>query len=124
MKPASVWQKFIRDEDFKILSPTRLMVRFKSRRSHKILIEEQTDGWHLKALVVKQAPFGIDLFKWSTSNNRGLRLLGLQFENGSLFGTLWIPKPGLGAVEFQMHARYLATECDRLEFALTGEDHE
>jgi hypothetical protein len=57
--------------------------------------------------------------------NRSVMLVGFRVdERGRMVGESWVPKPGLTAAEFQFILRHLATESDRFEFQLSGQDHE
>jgi hypothetical protein len=57
--------------------------------------------------------------------NRAVSLVGFRVdERGKLVGEISAPKVGLSADELQFLVRHLATECDRFEFQLTGEDRE
>lgn len=120
----SAWQAFIQEPDLKVISSSRFQVNFAIGRSHMIHVEEDIEGWRLRAVVASH-PQVDDLFQWAALVNRGLTLLGLEVDaKGVLIGSSWVPKIGLTATEFQMLARQLAAECDRLEFALTGLDRE
>jgi hypothetical protein len=55
--------------------------------------------------------------------NRGTELVGFHIDRRRrLMGVTWVPKAGLAEAEFQLCVRTLATECDRYEFELTGQD--
>jgi hypothetical protein len=55
--------------------------------------------------------------------NRSSALVGFRIDpKGRLVAEAWLPRPGLSAEEFLSTIRRLATEADRVEYLLTGED--
>jgi len=120
------WHSLAKASDLAI-EPGGLHVRFEDSRSHRLQVIEEEDSWLLRGLVVRQAggPFEGRPALEAALRNRQLRLFGLRIVGeGRLVGECRVPKPGLTAAEFQLHARHLAAECDRLEYLLTGKDRE
>lgn len=120
------WHSLAKASDLEI-EPGGLHVRFEDSRSHRLQVIEEEDSWLLRGLVVRQAggPFEGRPALEAALRNRQLRLVGLRIVGGGrLVGESRVPKPGLTSAEFQLHARHLAAECDRLEYLLTGKDRE
>lgn len=91
------------------------------------MITDQPDHWLLRGLIVRQAgvTFEPEPMLAAAIRNRQLRLCGLSVDDrGNLWGQSMVPKIGLDTHEFLLCARHLATECDRLEYLLTGRDRE
>ena len=93
-------------------------------RKHRISVEEQEAAFRLVGVVVGSRRSDLDdLERDAWQRNRRLLLVGMRFdERDRLVGESWVPKAGLTQSEFLVHLRTLATECDRYEFQLTGED--
>ena len=124
--PSPPWHSLAKASDLEI-DPTGLHVRFADSRSHRLRVIEEEDAWLLRGLIVRQVsgPFEERPALEAALRNRHLRLIGLRIVGeGRLIGECRVPKPGLTAGEFQLHARHLAAECDRLEYLLTGKDRE
>lgn len=91
------------------------------------MVIDATDHWILRGLVVRHAvtKFDPEPMLAAAIRNRQLQLCGLSVDQkGNLNGQCMVPKVGLDADEFQLCARHLAAECDRLEYLLTGRDRE
>ncbi|MEO5912692.1 MAG: hypothetical protein ABIS50_00550 [Luteolibacter sp.] len=125
-KPLQSWGKLARAKDI-LIEPKGILVNFADGRSHRVLVIDQPDHWILRGLVVRQASVAFDPEPMlaAATRNRQLRLCGLSVDvRGNLWGQSMVPKAGLDAHEFQLCARHLAAECDRLEYLLTGRDRE
>lgn len=104
-----------------------LLVRFDDGRSHRLSVIDDKNGWRLRGLIVRDAAktYSSTPIHTAALRNRQLRLASLLVdEDGDLVGETLVPSAGITAAEFQILARHLAAECDRLEFMLTGADRE
>lgn len=124
------WKPLAKARDISV-ETTALLVRFPDGRGHRLQVSDNDDSWLLSGLIVKSPPdlsssdFQIEPSLAAAIRNRRLKLCGIMVnEKGHLVGQCHVPKPGLTAGEFQLHARHLAAECDRLEHLLTGRDRE
>lgn len=120
------WESLARARDIEIDSKGTL-VRFSDGRSHHVTVIEHPDHFLLRGLVVREAAtkFNPEPMLAAAIRNRQSRLYGLSVdEKGSLWGQCTVPRAGLNTSEFQLLIRYLAAECDRLEYLLTGRDRE
>jgi hypothetical protein len=125
-KPSQSWEKLANAKDI-VIEPKGILVRFADGRSHRVMVIDQPDYWCLRGLIVRQASMAFDPepLLAAAIRNRQLRLCGLSVdERKNLWGQCLVPKAGLDADEFQLCARHLAAECDRLEYLLTGRDRE
>ena len=125
-KSSQSWKKLAKAKDI-VIEPEGILVKFSDGRSHRVMVIEQPDDWCLRCLIVRQASLTFDPqpLLAAAIRNRQLRLCGLSVDKkGRLFGQCMVPKAGLDADEFQLCARHLAAECDRLEYLLTGRDRE
>ena len=109
------------------LSGSNLEVRFSSGRRHRVAITEAPDHYLLSAVVVRRAVLG-SLEQpeiWAWRRNRVSALVGFRVDRrGRLLAESWVPRPGLTSEEFQVYARNLAAEADRVEHLLSGRDTE
>ncbi len=124
--PAQPWHAYAKAAGFSI-EPGGLLVEFADGRSHRLHVFETDHTWLLRGLVVRQATRETDSTPALSAalKNRHSRMYGLRVDRqGRLVGETHVPKPGLTPVEFQLHARHLAAECDRLEYLITGLDRE
>ena len=120
------WQQFCEAEGF-VSNDDGVEVRFESGRSQKVAVEDRGDAFLLRSIVARQAVVNEvpDAALRAWVRNRSAFLVGFRVdERGRVVGEAWIPKPGITNSEFQMVLRHLATESDRFEFQLTGQDHE
>jgi hypothetical protein len=120
------WLPYAKARDFTI-EPGGLLVRFADGRSHRLRVIEQDNTWLLRGLVVRHARLEFDQSPALAAalKNRHYFLCGLRVdEKDRLIAECHVPKPGLSAAEFQLQARHLAGECDRLEYLITGRDRE
>lgn len=125
-KELESWKNLARARDIEIDSKG-ILVRFADGRSHQVMVIEQADHFLLRGLVVRDAAtrFNSEPMLSAAIRNRQLRLCGLSVDaKGSLWGQCTVPRAGLNGSEFQLCARHLAAECDRLEYLLTGRDRE
>jgi hypothetical protein len=102
-------------------------VKFDNGRSQKVAVEDHGDAFLLRTIVARQAVVNEvpDAALRAWVRNRSAFLVGFRVdERGRVVGEAWVPKPGITNSEFQMVLRHLATESDRFEFQLTGEDRE
>jgi hypothetical protein len=121
---ASDWVRYCRAKDFEIQDQT-VTVHLPDGRRHRVRVEDAGEVLQLVSVVVG-ATVGDridDLPIRTWQRNRGTELVGFRIDRkGRLVGLSWVPKAGLSEAEFQFYVRTLATECDRFEFELTGED--
>ncbi len=120
------WQQFCKAEGF-ASDDAGVEVRFDSGRSQKVAVEDRGDAYLLRSIVARQAVVNEvpDAALRAWVRNRSAFLVGFRVdERGRVVGETWIPKPGITSSEFQMALRHLATESDRFEFQLTGQDYE
>lgn len=108
-----------------LLSESSLTVQFDSGRRHVVTISDEADHYLLRAVVVRRAI--VESMEqpeiWSWRRNRSCALVGFRIdERRRLLAESWVPKAGLTADEFQMYARHLAAEADRVEHLLSGRD--
>ncbi|CAN5895488.1 hypothetical protein BH11VER1_BH11VER1_02060 [soil metagenome] len=124
--PTTGWHIFTKAQDL-MINPGGLLVRFADGRSHLLRVIESEGTWLLRGLVVQHAHASFDRSPALAAalKNRHYRLCGLRVdEKASLVAESHVPKAGLTATEFQLLARNLAAECDRLEYLITGRDRE
>ncbi len=117
---------FCRTDGF-VLSGNELSIRFESGRRHVVAITEQADHYLLRAVVVRRVTVkSMEQPEiWSWRRNRSTSLVGFRIdEQRRLLAESWVPRAGLTAGEFQMYARHLAAEADRVEHLLSGRDAE
>jgi hypothetical protein len=120
------WRQFCKAEGFASFDDG-VEVRFDSGRSQKVAVEDHGDAFLLRSVVARQAFVNEvpDAALRAWVRNRSAFLVGFRVdERGRVVGEAWVPKPGITNSEFQMVLRHLATESDRFEFQLTGEDRE
>jgi hypothetical protein len=120
------WRQFCKAEGF-ASNDNGVEVRFDSGRSQKVAVEDHGDAFLLRSVVARQAVVNEvpDAALRAWVRNRSAFLVGFRVdERGRVVGEAWIPKPGITSSEFQMVLRHLATESDRFEFQLTGQDRE
>lgn len=125
-KSPQSWESLARAKDF-LIQPKSILVKFADERSHRVMVIEKADHWLLRGLVVRRAAVNFDSEPMlaASTRNRQFRLCGLSVdEKGHLIAQCMVPKVGLDNEEFQLCVRHLATECDRLEYLLTGSDRE
>jgi hypothetical protein len=120
------WQQFCKAEGF-ASDDDGVEVRFDSGRSQKVAVVDHGDAFLLRSIVARQAVVkdvpDAALRAWG--RNRCAFLVGFRVdERGRVVGEAWLPKPGITNSEFQIVLRHLATESDRFEFQLTGQDYE
>jgi hypothetical protein len=102
-------------------------VRFADERSHRVTVTDEGDAYVISGLVVRQAVTASipDLPVRTWIRNRTTQLVGFRINRQQrLVGEAWLPKVGLTPEEFQLYLRLVASECDRLEYLLTGRDVE
>jgi len=129
----STWARLLtRAPDIAVNSTRALRVSFADGRSHRLRIDDADDHWLLTGIILKdctqlpaESPFHHQPALAAAMRNRRLTLCALTVdEQRRLIGICQVPKAGLTAAEFQLCARHLAAECDRLEHLLTGTDRE
>ncbi|MBE2283836.1 MAG: hypothetical protein IAE77_10305 [Prosthecobacter sp.] len=127
------WQRLLtRAQDVQVISARSLRVRFADGRSHRLSVTDGGDHWLLTGIILRNtsdlppgSPFRDQPALAAAHRNRRLSLCGLMLDEAArLTGNCHVSKAGLSAHEFQLYARHLAAECDRLEHQLTGEDAE
>lgn len=120
------WIRLCRVKDFSIDEP-HVDVRFEDERRHRVTVEDEGVAYRVSSFVVKQAVVASlpDLPIQLWIRNRSTQLVGFRIDRQQrLVGETWIPKAGVTPEEFQLYVRTVATECDRLEYVLTGRDTE
>jgi len=125
-KPLQSWEKLARARDI-VIETKGVLVKFSDGPSHRVMVFDQSDHWILRGLIVRHAntTFNPEPMLAAAIRNRQLRLCGLSVdEKGHLIAQCVVPKSGLTPDEFQLYARHLAAESDRLEYLLTGRDRE
>jgi len=121
---ASEWLRYCRAKDFEV-QDQRVTVSLPDGRRHRVRVDDAGETFQLVSVVVSATVgAGIeDLPMRTWQRNRRTELVGFRIDRrGRLVGMSWVPKPGLSEDEFQLYVRTLASECDRYEFELTGED--
>lgn len=104
----------------------RIEVRLPNGRVQRVSIEEGDEVAYRLTSVAVPARVLADLRSpevqmWKI--NRSATLVGFRIDpKGRLVAETWLPRPGLSAEEFLSTIRRLATEADRIEYLLTGED--
>lgn len=122
----SEWRQWCKAPDLQVDGDT-IDVALPDGRRHRIMVEDEPDGFRLSARVASRSALaGIgepELFVWQ--RNRSPSLVGFRLDRyDTMIGELRVPLAGLERDEFIFCVRALATECDRLEVLLTGEDRE
>lgn len=105
----------------------RLGVEFASGRSQRVTVEELADRYVLRGVAARasEVPTEDSPERRAWIINRTTDLVGFRIDTqGRFVGEAWVPKLGLTAGEFELVARRVAAECDRMEYVLTGEDRE
>jgi len=97
-------------------------------REHRVkVVEVDADTLRVDAVVCHASALsGLDdvaLRVWR--RNRGTRLVSFRIaQGGAVTGHAWVPRFALAADELALYIKTVATECDRFEFLLTGQDLE
>jgi hypothetical protein len=121
---ANEWVRYCRAKEFEVQDQI-VTVSLPDGRRHRVRVEDTRDTYELVSVVVGAAIGDTleDLPLRTWKRNRGTELVGFRIDRkGRLVGMSWVPKAGLSEAEFQLYVRTLATECDRYEFELTGQD--
>ena len=120
------WREWCKQKRFPC-SQDEVEIRLGTGRSQRVRVEDRTDCLLLTSVVTKQASTAqmenpsIEAWK----RNRAVSLAGFRIdEKGRLVAHSWVPKAGLTSDEFGLVLEHLASECDRFEFQLTGQDRE
>jgi hypothetical protein len=120
------WRQFCKAKGFASHDGV-VEVLFDSGRSQKVVVEDLGDAFLLRSTIARQAVVSEipDAAMRAWVRNRSTLFVGFRVdERGRMVGEAWIPKQGITKSEFQLILRHLATESDRFEFQLTGQDHE
>jgi hypothetical protein len=96
-------------------------------RRHRVNVREIGDAYVLHGIVARKAVVNaltdLELRVWRI--NRATQIVGFRItEKDTLIGEAHVPKLGLTSEEFLTYLRKVATECDQLEYQLTGKDSE
>lgn len=121
------WQIFCRGDRQLTVGEDHVLVSFEDGRSHRVQVSETESTFEFFAIVVRAARARsiVDLEIRIWRQNRLARLNGFRMDRrGRLCAYGWVPKAGLGGKEFRFVLHRVAVESDRLEFVLTGNDHE
>lgn len=123
----SDWKQYCRGAEGLSIEADGITVVFPDERRHRVAISETPDSYELSSVVVRRSALeGIDdaaLRAWR--RNRVSQLVGFRIDHRErLVGEAWVPKVGLRPDEFVTYLRRVASECDLLEYHLTGRDIE
>lgn len=106
----------------------QMRVDFDNGRGHRLrLIEADAETLRIEAVVCRPAALAeveqVPLRVWR--RNRGTRLVSFRVDHrGAVMGHAWVPRAALTAEELGVYIQAVATECDRFEYLLSGEDRE
>jgi hypothetical protein len=123
---ATDWRRFCRPKDL-VVDGAEINVQLAEGRHHVIAVGETDECLQLVGIITRQAATAAipDLLQTIWGKNRTTQLVGFRVDRkGRLVGETLVPRAGLEADEFQLCARTLAAECDRMEYLLTGKDVE
>ena len=118
------WRELCRGSGFALFDDG-VEVRFDTGRSHKVTVEDRGDTFLVRSVAARSSAVSEirDAALRAWIRNRSVSLVGFRVdERGRMIGEAWIPKIGLTPAEFQLYVRTVASECDRFEFQLTGQD--
>jgi hypothetical protein len=120
------WREALRTDGFSLRSG-EVEVSLRNGRSHRVKVERLDDGLRLEARVARRGAMARltepELRIWL--RNRVVHLVGFHFDShGGLLGDARVPGAGLDAAELRLYVMMVASECDRLEELLTGQDLE
>lgn len=101
---------------------------WRSGRKQRVSIEKQDDMYSFKSVVLKadqlaRKPRRRDIVykAWRRNASKDLVSFGLD-DKGNLIGQIQQPVATIDHEEIEVYVEALARECDRFEYALTGED--
>jgi hypothetical protein len=119
------WTHLCRGKEFDV-EGSRVNVKLADERRHFVEVEEGPDAYLLQAVVLRPGAaaeienLAVRMWLW----NRNTSLVGFRKDTrGRLIGESWVPK-ATDAREFCFYLKAVATECDRVEYILTGHDKE
>jgi hypothetical protein len=118
------WIEYARESGFVVRGET-IDVTFKNQRHHVVTVLDMDDIFSFRAVVAAPSiASGIpDIAIRAWLRNRAIPLVGFRIdETRRLIGEAWVPKAGLTKQEFLLYVRSVASECDRFEHQLTGDD--
>jgi hypothetical protein len=123
----SEWKQYCRGAEGLSVDGTNITVVFPDERRHRVAVTETGDSYELSSVVVRRSALdGIEdaaLRAWR--RNRVSQLVGFRIDHRErLVGEAWVPRVGLRPDEFVLYVRRVASECDLLEYHLTGRDIE
>lgn len=121
------WQTLCRGDRQLTVDGDNVLVSFEDGRTHGVKVSETDATFEFFAIVARAAHVraidALEIRIWR--QNRLARLNGFRMDRrGRLCAYGWVPKAGLSAQEFRFVLHRVAIESDRLEFVLTGNDHE
>lgn len=123
----SEWAGLCDGEDIDV-DETGVTVSFHDGRCHRVTVTESDDEYRLHAVVARPATvarLGRELPVDVWLRNRAVSLVGFRHDSrGRLVCEAHVPKSELTAAEFQFYLRTIASESDRFEYVLTGQDVE
>ncbi|MBK8232091.1 MAG: hypothetical protein IT349_10925 [Candidatus Eisenbacteria bacterium] len=96
-------------------------------RFQRIEIRETSETFELSGVIARRSVLRTieDAALRIWRRNRTTALVGFRIDaRDRLVGEAWLPKAGVTRVEFVWVLRHIASECDLLEFHLTGRDRE
>jgi hypothetical protein len=120
------WRALCKGSGFRIEGDD-VVVTIGSGRERRVQVRETDSAFELRAVVARAAAVQNvdDLATRLWRHNSDAQLAGFrQDARGRVCATGWLPKVGLTGDELQLMLRKLTTECDRLEFLLTGRNQE
>lgn len=121
------WKSWCTADDLTI-SDDLIDVRLPHGRHHRVEVEVRDDSYRLAAKIAPRSVLATlsepELAIWS--RNRSVQIVGFRIDRyDRVIGEVIAPRDeGLDEKEFCFLVRTLATECDRLEVLLTGDDNE
>jgi hypothetical protein len=122
---ATDWRKYCHARELWV-EAEGVNVSLDTNRKHFVRVTEAEDLIHLNSLVAH--PSATSRFEFAAlrawQKNRALSIVSFRVdEKGRMIGEAWIPTAGLTPEEFLLSLQTVATECDRFEFQITGEDN-
>lgn len=123
---AREWTRWCKGQGLRV-DGEEIEVRFADERHHRVRVDDEGDELRVVGVVARQSVVaGLrDVAVRAWRRNRSTQLVGFRIdEKGRLVGEARVPKAGLSPEELTIYVRQVATECDRLEYLLTGKDVE
>jgi hypothetical protein len=103
----------------------------RARRTQKVKLLREGDRYIFRSVVLSSAVVTRKLDRWrkiayrTWQRNGSKELIIFAFsKNNTLIGSIEAPASTLDSQEIDLYIQTVAKECDRFEYALTGEDVE